>query len=158
MKFIFFIFFTCFSALPAEKLNLANGAYLDLGSYHKIVPMNCSLTPGEVCIWHCYKVINETSVEMFSCAMEGTGFFKEKVKTPAGDLFTGNKLIATDYRTLVVYPYQDAEMCFNFGKEIIKYPYYPSQTWIFTKAIISADCGNGMRESRTFEVPLKISF
>jgi hypothetical protein len=138
------------SFLRAELFEMAKGLNLDLSSHREFVPMDCSLTPGEVCIWHCYKVINETSAEAFSCAMEGTGFFKEKIKTASGDLFTGNKLIATDYRTLPVYPYQDAEICFNFGKEILKYPAQPSQTWVFTKAIISADCGNGRRDSREY--------
>ena len=134
----------------AEFFEMAKGLNLELDSHREFVPMDCSMTPGEVCIWHCYKVINETNAEAFSCAMEGTGFYKEKIKTASGDLFTGNKLIATDYRTLPVYPYQDAEICFNFGKEILKYPAQPSQTWVFTKAIISADCGNGRRDSREF--------
>ncbi len=145
---LFTIFFSSF--LSAEFFEMHQGLNLDLESHRQFVPMDCSLTPGEVCIWHCYKVINQTSAEAFSCAMEGTGFFKEKIKTGSGDLFTGNKLIATDYRTLLVYPYQDAEICFNFGKEILKYPAHPSQTWVFTKAIISADCGNGRRDSREY--------
>lgn len=142
------LFFSPF--LKAEFFEMAKGLNLDLDSHREFVPMDCSMTPGEVCIWHCYKVINETTSEFFSCAMEGTGFYKEKIKTASGDLFTGNKLIATDYRTLPIYPYQDAEICFNFGKEILKYPAQPSQTWVFTKAIISADCGNGRRDSREY--------
>jgi hypothetical protein len=150
MKILVLVSLLISPILKAYFFEIADGVYLDLGSHREFVPMNCSLTPGEVCIWHCYKVINETSGDAFSCAMEGTGFYKEKIKTASGDLFTGNKLIATDYRTLPVYPYQDAEICFNFGKEIIKYPAQPSQTWVFTKAIISADCGNGRRGSREY--------
>lgn len=150
MKILIFVSLLFSPLLKAEFFEMAQGLNLDLNSHREFVPMDCSMTPGEVCIWHCYKVINETNAEAFSCAMEGTGFFKEKIKTASGDLFTGNKLIATDYRTLPVYPYQDAEICFNFGKEILKYPAQPSQTWVFTKAIISADCGNGRRDSREY--------
>ncbi len=85
----------------------------------------------------CFDVNNTTTAQYYSCYLQATANFNEMIKLTNGeDLYTGNTLTATDYRTIVIYPYQTVSLCFNYGKEVVKAPSQPNSMWVYSSSTI----------------------
>ena len=139
--FILFSILASF-ALRAEVVELAPGLTVDTNKFsQKLEACGGVETPGTTCLYQCYNINNETSATYYDCALEATAIFNEQISSSPTDLYTGNTLTATDYRTAVVYPYQTVSLCFNYGKEITS----TNSLWVYSSSTITdgGTCAGG---------------
>jgi hypothetical protein len=132
-----------FSTISHAKLiELAPGLTINTNRYFQKMASCGPGIPGEVCIVQCYNINNQTTDYYYTCNLQATATFVEKINLTNGSvLYTGNTLKATDYRSAVVYPYQTVSICFNYGKEVVPAPSQPNAIWEFQSSTITVNDG-----------------
>ena len=138
-RFITLLFLVASFSLRAEITEIVPGLTVDTEkSTIKLASCGPGI-PGEVCLMQCFNVNNTTTDAYYSCNLQATANFNEMIKlTNGSDLYTGNTLTATDYRTLLIYPYQTVSLCFNYGKEVVKAPNQPNSMWVYSSSTITS--------------------
>lgn len=152
-KFFALIFILASFSLQAEITEIVPGLTVDTGKTTIKLASCGPNVPGEVCLMQCFDVNNTTTDNYYSCNLQATANFNELIKlTNGSDLYTGNTLTATDYRTILIYPYQTVSLCFNYGKEVVKAPSQRNSMWVYSSSTITSqmappnagpDCLNG---------------
>jgi len=128
--------------LQAEIKELAPGLTIDTSRFVQKIASCGAGIPGDMCIIQCYNVNNQTTDYYYTCNLQAKATFIEQINlTSGGVLYTGNTLTATDYRSVVIYPYQTVSVCFNYGKEVVTAPAQPNVYWNFTTSSITASDG-----------------
>ncbi len=128
--------------LRADITELAPGLTVDTNKFIEKLASCGPGIPGEMCIIQCYNVNNQTTDFYYTCNLQATANFMEEIRlTNGGFLYTGNKLTATDYRSVVIYPYQTVSVCFNYGKEVVTSPAQPNVFWNLYSSSITANDG-----------------
>lgn len=128
--------------LQAKIKELAPGLTIDTSRFVQKIASCGAGIPGDMCIIQCYNVNNQTADNYYTCNLQAKATFIEEIKlTNGGVLYTGNTLTATDYRSVVIYPYQTVSVCFNYGKEVVTAPAQPNVYWNFISSSITANDG-----------------
>jgi len=132
----FLVLFLSFS-LFGEVIKLGEGLTIDLGNMKQVLgPCKGEDVPGVTCILGCYKVDNSMINIQYMCNLEAQAEFWEMILTPEGPFHSGNKMLASDFRTFWVFPYQSIDICFNYGKQTQPVPDQPELHWVYQKSII----------------------
>lgn len=128
--------------IQAEIKELAPGLTIDTSRFIQKIASCGENIPGDMCIIQCYNVNNQTADNYYTCDLQAKATFIEQINlTGGGVLYTGNTLTATDYRSVVIYPYQTVSVCFNYGKEVVDAPAQPNALWVFQSSTITTTSG-----------------
>ncbi len=126
------------TSLRAEILELAPGLTTNPDKFVLKMASCGPGIPGNECLMQCFNIDNQTTDYYYTCNLQATANFVEKINLTNGSvLYTGNTLTATDYRSVVVYPYQTVSICFNYGKEVVSSPSQPNALWVYQSSTIT---------------------
>lgn len=108
----------------AEVIEIAEEVYFDSHITYELSESCGEDVPGTDCIIQCCSIENQNSNKAFRCNFEAQGTYLEVgTEEPTGNVFK-----ASDFRTVNVYPYQLARVCFNFGKSTTPFWEFDSRT------------------------------
>jgi hypothetical protein len=141
-RFLSLFFLLASLSIQAEIKELATGLTMDTSKFLLKIASCGPGIPGEMCIYQCFNINNQTTDYYYTCNLQAKANFIEQINLTSGSvLYTGNTLSATDYRSVVVYPYQTVSICFNYGKEVVKAPDQPNVYWNFISSTITSSDG-----------------